>query len=75
MRTLLRKTSSGLFFQGPGKWTQDPAAAFNFRSIDRALGFIKTWKLQEIELAFAFAESSSVKRVPMEKIALRYSED
>ena len=75
MRTLLRKTSTGLFFQVPGKWTEDPAKAFNFQSIDRALSFIQTWNLQETELAFAFQGHTSVKRVPLEKLALKYSED
>jgi len=75
MKTLLRKTSTGLFFQGPGKWTEDPDAAFNFRSIDRALSFIRTWNLQETELAFAFQGQHFVKRVPLEKLALKYSED
>jgi len=75
MRTLLRKTSTGLFFQGPGRWTDDPSAAFNFRSIDRALNFVRTWNLQEMELAFGFQGQPAVRRVPMEKLALDYIED
>jgi hypothetical protein len=75
MRTLLRKTSTGLFFQEPGKWTEDPSKAFNFQSIDRALSFIRTWNLQETELAFGFQGQPFVKRVPLEKLTLRYSED
>ena len=75
MRTLLRKTSTGLFFQGPGQWTDDPGAAFNFKSIDRALDFIRTWKLEETEVAFGFRGQPAVQRVPMDKIALTYSED
>jgi len=75
MRTLLRKTSTGLFFQEPDKWTEDPAKAFDFHSIDRALSFIQAWHLQETELAFAFEGHSSVKRVPIEKLELRYSEE
>jgi len=75
MRTLLRKTSTGLFFQGPGRWTGDPAAALNFKSIDRALEFIRTWKLQEMELAFGFQGQPAVRRVPMEELELDYRED
>jgi hypothetical protein len=44
MRTLLRSTATGLFFQGPDKWTSDPGQALDFKMIDRALDFIDTWK-------------------------------
>ena len=74
MRTLLRNTTTGLFFQGPDQWTSDPAKARDFRMIDRALGFIETWRLKNIELAFAFRGARQVTAVPPEKIALRYSE-
>jgi len=75
MKTLLRKISDGLYFQGPDRWTTNPAEAFNFKSIDRALHFIQTWKLQEVELAFAFNGQPSVKRVAPEQVALQYSEE
>jgi hypothetical protein len=42
--------------------------------IDRALGFIDTWRLKNMELAFAFRGAHQVTAVPPEKIALRYSE-
>jgi hypothetical protein len=74
MRTLLRNTTTGLFFQGPDRWTSDPAKARDFRMIDRALGFIETWRLKNMELAFAFRGARQVTAVPPEKIALRYSE-
>ena len=74
MRTLLRNTTTGLFFQGPDQWTSDPTKARDFRMIDRALGFIETWRLKNIELAFAFRGARQVTAVPPEKIALRYSE-
>jgi hypothetical protein len=74
MRTLLRNTTTGLFFQGPDQWTSDPAKARDFKMIDRALGFIDTWRLKNMELAFAFRGAHQVTAVPPEKIALRYSE-
>jgi hypothetical protein len=73
MRTLLRKVSTGLYFQGPGQWTSDPAAAHNFKMIDRAVEFIEKWKLTDVELAFAF-KNAQVKLVPAEKLALKYSQ-
>ena len=74
MRTLLRKISNRLYFQGPDQWTSNPRDGLNFKSIDRALDFVETWDLQDVELAFGFNGASTVTQVPLEKIALRYSE-
>ena len=74
MRTLLRNTVTGLYFQGPDRWTSDPLAALDFKMIDRAVEFIETWRLRDMELAFAFRGHKKVTGVPVEKIALRYSE-
>ena len=74
MKTLLRKVSTGLYFQGPDKWTDNPAEARNFKMIDRALAFVREWKLKDVELAFAFDNSDDVTGVSPDKIALGYSE-
>ncbi len=74
MRTLLRKVSTGLYFQGPDQWTQHPAQAHNFKMIDHALDFVRRWHLGDVELAFAFDEAEDVTRVPIDKMELRYSE-
>ena len=74
MKTLLRKSSNGLFFQGPDKWTSDPVHALNFKMIDRALDFVRQWNLQDVELAFAFDDLSKITRVPLDKIAVNYSQ-
>ena len=73
MRTLVRRVSTGLYFQGPDKWTLNPTEAHNFKMIDRAIEFIEKWRLTDVELAFAFS-NAQVKLVPIEKLALRYSE-
>ena len=70
----MRNTATGLYFQGPDKWTTNPADAHDFKMIDRALKFIETWRLRDMELAFAFKNSRSVTGVPLEKIALKFSE-
>ncbi len=75
MKTLLRRIPSGLYFEGPDRWTRDAGRAFNFKSIDRALDFIAAWDLKEVELAFSFNGGSDVTAVPLEKIVLKYSED
>ncbi|HOX56798.1 MAG TPA: hypothetical protein P5205_10215 [Candidatus Paceibacterota bacterium] len=74
MRTLLRNKLTGLYFQGPDKWTSDPVEALDFKMIDRAIKFIETWRLRDMELAFGFKGMRRVTGVPVEKIALKYSE-
>lgn len=74
MRTLLRNTATGLYFQGPDKWTSNPGEALDFKMIDRALDFIDTWRLKDMELAFSFRGAHNVTAVRPEKIALRYSQ-
>ena len=74
MRTLLRKVSTGLYFQGPDQWTNNPTDAHNFKMIARALDFIQKWNLEDIELAFAFDDPEDITLVPVDKMELRYSE-
>ncbi len=74
MRTLLRNTATGLYFQGPDRWTRDPAQALDFKMIDRALEFIENFSLRDMELAFAFGGAQKITTVPLEKISLRYAE-
>jgi hypothetical protein len=75
MRTLLRRVSSGLYFQGADQWTADPELARNFRSIDRALEFVRTWRLRGVELAFAFQDSNNITTASVEQTAVKFSED
>ncbi len=74
MRTLLRQASTGLYFGGPDTWTLNPAQAHNFKMIDRALEFVRRWKLRDLELVFAFDDVDEVTSVPVDKMELRYSE-
>jgi hypothetical protein len=73
MRTLLRRVSTGLYFQGPDRWTGNPAEAHNFKLIDHALHFVEKWHLEDMELAFAFEDFGEVTRVPIDKMELKYS--
>ena len=75
MKTLLRRVSSGLYFQGADQWTADPEQAHNFRSIDRALEFVRTWKVRGVELAFAFGDSNNITTASLEKTSMDYSHD
>jgi hypothetical protein len=74
MKTLLRKIPTGQYFQGPDRWTNNPSEGFNFKSIDRALDFIRTWGMTDVELAFAFSQPASVTRVPLNRIACDYQQ-
>ena len=74
MRTLLRQIPTGLYFEGPDRWTATPSKARNFKSIDRALQFIETFELKEVELAFAF-DPDHVTSVPLERITTHYCAD
>jgi hypothetical protein len=64
----------GLFFQAPGEWTGNPAEAFDFRMIDRALRFAEVWQLKDVELAFSFGKEPEARTVPFEKIEATFSE-
>lgn len=68
MKTLLRDITTGLYFQGPDKWTGNAADARDFKAIDRAIDFVRTWKLDGVEIAFAFRGSDEVTSMPVERI-------
>jgi hypothetical protein len=74
MRTLLRNITTGLYVKGSGQWTSDPAEACNFGMIDQALEFVEQFKLKDVELAFAFKNQAQIKRVPIEKLAIKFSQ-
>ena len=69
MRMLLRDKATHLYFQGPDKWTKDPARAFDFRFIQRAIQYCDTWGLKGMELAFAYELPPQVIIVPLEGAA------
>ena len=56
MRTLLRHKQSGTYFRGPDRWTDDPEEAYDFRFVERAVQYIETWHLDNVEMVFAFSD-------------------
>ena len=74
MRTVLRRKENGLYFQGPDQWTNDPADAFDFKMIDRAIGFVRKWGLKDVEVAFCFKDRHCITGVPLEKMSVGFSE-
>ncbi len=73
MKTLLRHTRTGLFFKGPDTWVTNPHTAYDFRFIDRAVQYVETWELKEVELAFAFEEPYTITTVAIHRTATRYA--
>lgn len=73
MRTLLRHTETGLYFQGPEKWTANPDIGYDFRFIERARHFVRIWELHDVEVAFVFEDPQSISTLPLEKIELRHA--
>lgn len=57
MKILLRHTETGLYLQGPDRWTSTPEIAFDFRFIDRAHQFMRTWELDKVAIVFAFEDA------------------
>ena len=70
MRTLLRHTETGLYFQGPEKWTESPEIAYDFRFTQRLRQFVRTWELEKVEIAFVFDNPVSVSTRPLEQVEL-----
>jgi hypothetical protein len=70
MRTLLRHTETGLYFQGPEKWTSSPEIAYDFRFIERAREFVRVWELEDVEVAFAFDDMQFISTLPLEVMAI-----
>jgi hypothetical protein len=60
MRTLLRHTETGLYLQGPEQWTALAEIAYDFRFIDRARQFVRTWELEKVDIVFAFEDSETI---------------
>ncbi|MEY2430187.1 MAG: hypothetical protein QOJ40_3072 [Verrucomicrobiota bacterium] len=56
MRVLLRNTQTGLFYAGPGEWTEERTQAQDFEATDRALDTVAEAKLQAVEVLMYFED-------------------
>jgi hypothetical protein len=56
MRTLLRNTKAGFYFQGVDDWTKNPDDAFDFKLTERVIRFVRDARLEttDLELVLAF---------------------
>ena len=71
MRTLLRNTKTGFYFQGVDDWTKSPNAAFDFKLklTERVIRFVRDARLNttELELVLAFDDPSFNITLPIDE--------
>jgi hypothetical protein len=66
MRVLLRRKTNGFYFQGAGRWINNPDKGFDFGSIHQAVEFAGKADSHGLELALAFDDSSLISAVSIE---------
>ena len=54
MRILLQEKATGLYFQGAGSWTPEPAEALDFLSSTKAIDFCVANKISGVQLVLKF---------------------
>src|SRR5260370_37066084 len=59
MRTLLRHTPTGQYFQSLEKWTKNSKKAHDFRFFDRAMRFVTKTGFPDMELILSFERSEA----------------
>ena len=69
MRTLLRNTKTGFYFQGVDDWTNNPDDAFDFKLTERVIRFVRDARLNttELELVLAFHDPSFNITLPIDE--------
>lgn len=69
MRTLLRNTRTGFYFQGVDNWSEKTGSAFDFKSTERAIRFLRDARLnaRDLELILAFEDPRFNIRLPVDE--------
>jgi hypothetical protein len=73
MRTLLRHTRTGLYFQGTDQWTNEPQMAYDFRFTDFARQYLRAWGMEDVEVAFAFEDPHALTMVSLDSAAVHFA--
>jgi hypothetical protein len=68
MRVLLRRTTNGFYYQGAGKWINNPEKGYDFGSIYRAVEFAGISDPERYELALAFESSNLISPVSLRTV-------
>lgn len=69
MRTLLRNTKTGFYFQGVDDWTNSPDEAFDFKLTERVIRFVRDTRINttDLELVLAFDDPSFNITLPIDE--------
>ena len=67
MKTLLRNSRTGVYFQGLSAWTNDLRDAFDFKAPERAVRFAKDAGLKKVELVLAFEDPRYNVQLPVDE--------
>jgi hypothetical protein len=72
MKTLLRDSQTGVYFQGIADWTSNPQEAYDFHMAERAVRFVRDAGLERVEVVFAFDDPQYNVPIPIdERFGLR----
>ncbi len=72
MRTLLRHTLTGRYYQSLGKWTLDPEDAHDFGSIAQAVSVVQTRGLSDMEIDLTFDNPEQAPSVCFKELVLGF---
>jgi hypothetical protein len=64
MRTLLRKTLTGEYYQTLSQWTKDPTEAYDFQALSPAVRFAALAHLPEMEVVLS-SENGQLTAIPV----------
>ena len=67
MKTLLRDSQTGVYFQGIADWTSDPQEAYDFHMPERAVRFVRDAGLERVEVVFAFDDPQYNVPIPIDE--------
>ena len=69
MKTLLRKSKTGDYFQSTDQWTNLEEAAFDFKLTERAIRFVRDARLDaaDLELILTFDDPSFIIKLPIDE--------
>jgi hypothetical protein len=60
MRTLLRHAATGQYFQALERWTRNPARAYDFKAVNRAVRFVQKAGFRGMELVLSLDSADKV---------------
>jgi hypothetical protein len=67
MKTLLRDSQTGVYYQGVANWTQNPQDAYDFHMAERAVRFVRDAGLERVEVVFAFDDPQYNVPIPIDE--------